>query len=73
MESLSSKNTVVKYLLLAIDVFINFASVNPLTNKKTKIVLNGFIGIVNQSKRKPNKLWVVKEENFIITLCKMLR
>ena len=27
-----------------------------MKDKKTKTTLNGFIGIVNQSKRKPNKL-----------------
>ena len=32
--------------------------VKPLTDKKAKTVLDGFIGIVNESKRKPNKLWV---------------
>ena len=29
-----------------------------LTGKKDKIVLNAFIQIVNESNRKPNKLWV---------------
>ena len=27
-----------------------------MNDEKSKIVLNGFIGIVNESKRKPNKL-----------------
>ena len=29
-----------------------------LRDKKVKTILNGFIGIVNESKRKPKKLWV---------------
>ena len=28
-----------------------------MNDKKSKIVLNGFFGIVNESKCKPNKLW----------------
>ena len=56
MKSLFSKNKGIKYLLflIDIDVFANHASVNPLTDKKTKRVLNYFIGIINESKRKPN-------------------
>ena len=38
--------------------------------KKGKAVLNAFIEVVNESYRKPNNLWVIKEENFIIDLCK---
>ena len=30
----------------------------PFKEKKVKTVLHGFIGIVKESKRKPNKLWV---------------
>ena len=41
-----------------IDGFTKYVSVKPLTDKKVKTVLNGFIGIVNESKRKPNKLCV---------------
>ena len=45
---LSSKNRNIKYFLCVIDVF----------TKKGKRVLNAFIEIVNDSNRKPNKLWV---------------
>ena len=58
MGSLYSKNKNVKYLLCVIDVFIKRAWVKPLKDKKGKTVLNVFIDIVNQSNRKPNKLWV---------------
>ena len=58
MESLSLKNKNVKYLLCVIDVFTKYAWVKPLKNKKGKTVLNVFIEIVNESNRKPNKLWV---------------
>ena len=56
MESLSSKNKNVKYLLCAIDILTKYAWVKPLKNKKGKTVLNAFIEIVNESNRKPNEL-----------------
>ena len=41
-----------------IDVFIKYAWVKPLKDKKSKPVPHGFINIVNEYKWKPNKLWV---------------
>ena len=35
-----------------------------------KTVLNAFIKIVNESNRKPNKLWVDQGKKFAINLCK---
>ena len=49
MESLSSKNENVKYLLCVIDVFTEFSWVKPLKDKKGQIVLNAFITTVNES------------------------
>ena len=49
-----------------IDVFFKYAWVKPLMNKKANTV-NGFIGTVNESKCKPEKLWV-DQGNFAITL-----
>ena len=57
--SLSSFNHGIKYLLCVIDVFTK-----PLTDKKTKTIVHGLIGIVNESKRKPNKLWVDQGREF---------
>ena len=48
-----------------IDVFTKYAWIKPLKDKKSKTVLNAFIEIVNESNRKPNKLWVDKKKNFI--------
>ena len=39
-------------------VFTKYAWVNPLKDKKAKAVLHRFTEIVNESKRKLNKLWV---------------
>ena len=63
MGSLFSKNWDVRYLLCVIDAFTKYVGVKPLKNKK-QTVLNGFVGIVNESKPKPNKLWVDQEKEF---------
>ena len=39
------------------DVFTKYAWVKPLKDKKGKTVLNAFIKIVNESNRKPSRLW----------------
>ena len=57
MDSLSSMNKSVKYLLCVIDVFTKYAWVKALKDKKGKTVLNASTEIVNESNRKPNKLW----------------
>ena len=58
MESLSSKNKNVKYLLRVVDVFTKYTWVKPLKDKIGKADLNAFIEIVNESNGKPDKLWV---------------
>ena len=64
MESLSCKNKNVKYLLCVIGVSTKYAWVKPLKDKKGKTVLNAFIKIVNESNRKPKKLWVDQDREF---------
>ena len=52
MELLSSKNRGVKYLFCMSDIFIEYAWVKPLKEKKEKkTVFHGFVGIVNKCKR----------------------
>ena len=63
MESLPSKNKNVKYLLCVIYGFAKCAWVKMLKDKKGKTV-NAFIEIVNESNRKPNKLWVYQGGEF---------
>ena len=70
MESLSSKDKNVKYLLCVIDLFTTYAWVKPLKDKKCKTVSNAFIEIVNKSNRKPNKLWVHQIKEYYNNLCK---
>ena len=57
MGSLYSKNRSVKYLLCVIDVFTKYAWAKDLKDKKSKTVLNTFIEMLNESNRKPYKLW----------------
>ena len=58
MESLSSKNQHVKYLLSVIDVFTKYAWAKTLKDKKGKAVLNASIKITNESNR-----GLIKEDN----------
>ena len=64
MGSLSCTNGDIKYLLFVIDVFTKYDWVRPLKDKKSKTVLHGFVEIVNESKRKPNKLWIDEGRKF---------
>ena len=47
---MSSLNCGVKYLLSVIDAFTKYACVKSLKEEKVKIVLHGFLKIVNESK-----------------------
>ena len=58
MGSLSSLNCGVKNLLCLADVFTKYAWIKSLQDKKAKTVFHGFIEIVNESERKPNRLCV---------------
>ena len=59
MQSLNRKNEGFKYLLLGIDLYSKYAFVVPLKDKKGISIVNAFDKIIKQSKRKPNKIWVV--------------
>ena len=56
MGSFSSENRGVKYLLCVIDVFAKYSWIKLLKDKKAKAGFHGFIEIVNEFERKPNKL-----------------
>ena len=58
LRSLTSSNHGVKHLFYMIDVFVKYAWVKLLNDKKAKTFFDGFIGKVNESKRKPNMLWI---------------
>ena len=50
--------------MCVIDVFTKYAWVTSLKDKIGKTVLNVFMEIVNESNRKPKKLWVDREREF---------
>ena len=58
MQSLSRKNKGIKYLLCAIDLYSTYAFIIPLKDKKGISIVNAFNKIIEQSNRKPNKIWV---------------
>ena len=70
MVSLSSKNVGFKYLLYVINVFTKYGWIKPLKDKKSNIILNHFIEIINKGNGEQINYDLIKEENFIIALCK---
>ena len=63
-QLLSRKNKGIKYLLCVIDLFSKYAFVVPLKDKKGASVVKGFEKIVNESGRRPNKIWVDQGSDF---------
>ena len=57
MQLVSKHNKKIKYLLCVIDLFSKYAWVVPLKDKKGTTVANAFQSILDNSKRKPNKIW----------------
>ena len=58
MQLISKQNKGIKYLFCAIDLFSKYAFVVPLKDKKGVSIVNAFQKILNNSKRKANKIWV---------------
>ena len=64
MQLLSRYNKVIRFLLCVIDIFIKYAWVVPLKDKKGVSTVTAFQSILKQSNRKPNKIWVSKGSEF---------
>ena len=64
MRPLPSKNQGLKHLLCVIEFFIKCKWVKPLKNKKSRTVFLCFVEIVNESKRKANRLWADQRREF---------
>ena len=58
MQLISKFNKGFKFLLCVIDIFSKYAWVVPLKNKKGASIVNVFQKILDDSKRKANKIWV---------------
>ena len=64
IQLISKFNKGIRYLLCVIDIFSKYVWVFPLKNKKEVTIVNAFKAILNNSKRKPNKLWVDQGSEF---------
>ena len=64
MKLISKYNKGIRYLLCVIDLFSRYAWVIPLKNKKRESIVEGFKKILDDSNRKPNKIWVDRGSEF---------
>ena len=64
MQLLSKFNKGFRFLLCVIDIFSKYALVIPLKDKKGISIVNAFQKIIDDSKRKPNRIWVDKGREF---------
>ena len=67
MQLISKYNRGIRYLLCAIDLFSKYAFVVSLKGKKGITIVNAFQSILNNSKRRPNKIWVDPGSEFYNT------
>ena len=64
MQLISKFNKGFRFLLCAIDIFSKYAWVVPLKDKKGVSIVDAFQKILDDSNRKPNKIWVDKGSEF---------
>ena len=64
MELISKFNKGTRFLLCVIDIFNKYAWGVPLKDRKGVTIVNAFQKILDNSTRKPNKIWVDKDSEF---------
>ena len=64
MQLISKLNKGTRFSLCVIDIFSKYAWVVHLKDKKGTTIPNAFKKILDDSKRKPNKIWVDKGSEF---------
>ena len=64
MQLISKFNKGTRFLLCFIDIFSKYARVVPLKDEKGITIVNAFQKILDDSTRKPNKIWVDKGSEF---------
>ena len=64
MQLTSNFNKGFRFLLCPIDNFSKYAWIVPIKDKKGVSIINAFQKILNESGRKPNKIWVDKGSKF---------
>ena len=64
MQLISKFNKGFRFLLCVIDIFSKYAWVFPLKDKKGVSIVDAFQNILDDSNRKPSKIWVDKGSEF---------
>ena len=64
MQLISRFNKGIRFLLCSIDIYSKYAWVIPLKYEKGVIIANAFQKVLDDLKRKPNKIWVDKGSEF---------
>ena len=64
MQLINKFNKGFRFLLCVIDIFSKYAWVVPLKDKKGVSIVDAFQKILDDSNRKPNKIWVDKGSEF---------
>ena len=64
MQLIRKFNKRFKFLLCVINVFSKYAWVVPLKDKKGVSIVDAFQKILDDSNRKPNKIWIDKGSQF---------
>ena len=64
IQTISKFNKGFRFLLCVIDIFSKYAWVVPLKDKKGVSIVDAFQKNLDESNRKPNKIWVDKESEF---------
>ena len=64
MQLISKFNEGFRFLRCVIDIFSKYAWVVPSKDKKGVSIVDAFQKILDNSKRKPNKIWVDKGTEF---------
>ena len=73
MQLISKYNKGIRYLLCAIDLFSKYAFVVPMKDKKGSTIVNVLPNILDNSKRKPNKIWTDQGSDFTTLILKIGR
>ena len=64
MQLISKHNKGIRFLLCAINLFSKYAWAVPSKDKKGVTIVNAFQSILENSKRKPNKIWADQDSEF---------
>ena len=70
MQLIGKFNKRFRFLLWVIDIFSKYAWVVPLKDKKGVSIVDAFQKILDDSNRKPNKMWIHKGSEFYNNLFK---